>query len=87
MPKTSLPKQALPTQGDSVRLYIPELSPMPIVTFVTYRRGNFRKTVHVACMTGPSDRHGSIQVIWKRKTGWFCWLLGKRYAPVELERI
>ncbi|MEK7631523.1 MAG: hypothetical protein AAB445_01475 [Patescibacteria group bacterium] len=70
-----------------MRLHIPTLGPGCIDTFVVNRVGNYRSKVQISCMSGPQDRYGNIQLIWKRKTGWFCWVLGTRHPSVFLERV
>lgn len=89
MPRTHAFPAYIPTYGEQVRLSIPELSTSSsIVTYVTYREGGGRKQkVLFRCMVGPNDGTGSIQVLWKPSTGWSCWMLGKPYRNVRVERV
>ncbi len=76
----------VPNVGDAVALHIPSLSSNPVLTFVRYRAGSVRQgKIQLGCMSGPGDAHGSIHVIWKPSTGWFCWLMRKRYDNVRVE--
>jgi hypothetical protein len=77
----------LPNSGDPVAIRIPELSHNPICTFVRGRTGSYRNgKVVLYCPTGPGDTQGNIQLIWKPSTGWFCWMLGKKYSTVQVDR-
>ena len=77
----------LPRTGDTVSIRIPALSGNPIITVVHFRAGSARKgKVVLRCPTGPNDARGNIQLTWKPSTGWFCWMLGKKYSPVHVNR-
>ncbi len=84
---TALGLTFIPTVGALVSIHIPALSANPIQTYVRRAVGSPRRgKLTLYCLAGPDDTFGSIIVIWKPSTGWFCWLAGKPYTNVRLER-
>jgi hypothetical protein len=75
----------VPRVGDTVRIVAPEVAASPIITFVALTSGSSGKAkLNVWCMSGPGDKRGNIQLIWKPSTGWFGWILGQRIGQVRL---
>ncbi len=72
----------VPKIWDIVQVMVPG-SIQPIYGMVVHQWGsNAQGKINVLCKSGP--KASALHLIWKEKTGWFCWIHNAHYHNLSV---